>query len=95
MLLPPKKSADGSEPEDPRAELVRRLLEYEQIKLGAAKIDALPLLGRDFLRAQVTIEQSLAPRFPEVSTPTTCARPGPTSSSAPGSTSTTPSAASS
>ena len=66
MLLPPKKTADGAEPEDPRAELVRRLVEYEQIKLGAAKLDALPQLGRDFLRAQVHIEQSLAPRWPDV-----------------------------
>jgi segregation and condensation protein A len=66
MLLPPKKSADGSEPEDPRAELVRRLVEYEQIKLAAARLDTLPLAGRDFLRAQVHIEQSLQPRFPEV-----------------------------
>jgi segregation and condensation protein A len=66
MLLPPKKTAEGQEPEDPRAELVRRLLEYEQIKLGAAKLDALPVLGRDFLRAQVTIEQSLTPHFPDV-----------------------------
>ena len=66
MLLPPKKSADGAEAEDPRAELVRRLIEYEQIKIGAAKLDAMPLLGRDFLRAQVTIEQSLEPRYPDV-----------------------------
>jgi len=66
MLLPPKKSDDGAEPEDPRAELVRRLLEYEQMKLAAAKLDALPVIGRDFLRAQVTIEQSLKPRFPDV-----------------------------
>jgi segregation and condensation protein A len=66
MLLPPKKSAEGGEVEDPRAELVRRLVEYEQIKLGAAKLDALPQLGRDFLRAQVHIEQSLAPRWPDV-----------------------------
>ncbi len=66
MLLPPKKSADSGEVEDPRAELVRRLIEYEQIKLGAAKLDALPQLGRDFLRAQVHIEQSLAPRWPDV-----------------------------
>jgi len=65
MLLPPKKSADG-EADDPRAELVRRLIEYEQIKLAAARLEKLPLLGRDFLRAQVTIEQSLAPRFPAV-----------------------------
>jgi segregation and condensation protein A len=67
MLLPPKKTDDGAEPEDPRAELVRRLLEYEQMKLAAARLDALPQLGRDFLRAQVTIEQSLTPRFPDVS----------------------------
>jgi segregation and condensation protein A len=66
MLLPPKRAAEGEEPEDPRAELVRRLIEYEQMKLAAARIDQLPLIGRDFLRAQVVIEQSLAPRFPEV-----------------------------
>ena len=66
MLLPRPKAADDGEL-DPRAELVRRLVEYEQIKLGAAKIDALPLVGRDFLRAQVHIEQSLQPRFPDVS----------------------------
>jgi len=66
MLLPPRRSADGAEPEDPRAELVRRLLEYEKMKLAAARLDTLPLLGRDFLRAQVAIEQSLQPRFPDV-----------------------------
>jgi segregation and condensation protein A len=66
MLLPPRKLAQGQEPEDPRAELVRRLVEYERIKLGAALINEMPLLGRDFLRAQVHIEQSLLPRFPQV-----------------------------
>ena len=66
MLLPPRKTADGAEAADPRAELVRRLLEYEQMKLAAARLEALPLLGRDFLRAQVTIEQSIEPRFPDV-----------------------------
>jgi segregation and condensation protein A len=66
MLLPPKKVAEGQEPEDPRAELVRRLLEYEQMKLAAAGLNALPQFGRDFLKAQVYIEQSLQPRFPEV-----------------------------
>ncbi len=68
MLLPPRKTEDGKEAEDPRAELVRRLLEYEQVKLAAAKLDALPVLGRDFLRAQIHIEQSLVPRFPDVDT---------------------------
>ena len=66
MLLPPRKSAEGREAEDPRAELVRRLLEYEQMKLAAARLDAMPVLGRDFLRAQVAIEQALAPRLPDV-----------------------------
>ncbi len=66
MLLPPKKVAEGEEAEDPRAELVRRLLEYEQAKLQAAAIGAMPQYGRDFWRAQVYIEQSLKPRFPEV-----------------------------
>ena len=67
MLLPPKKVAQGQEAEDPRAELVRRLLEYEQIKLAAAQLNALPQLGRDFFKAQVFIEQSLQPRYPDVS----------------------------
>ena len=67
MLLPPKRTEDGSEPEDPRAELVRRLLEYEQMKLAAARLDQMPVLGRDFLRSQVFVEQALAPRFPDVS----------------------------
>lgn len=66
MLLPPRKMADGEEAEDPRAELVRRLQDYEQMKLAAARLNALPQLGRDFLKAQVFIEQSLQPRFPQV-----------------------------
>jgi segregation and condensation protein A len=58
MLLPPKKTAEGQEAEDPRAELVRRLIEYEQMKLAAARLNALPQFGRDFLKAEITIEQS-------------------------------------
>lgn len=66
MLLPPRKSVEGKEAEDPRAELVRRLLEYEQIKQASIQLNAMPQIGRDILRAQVTIEQSLQPRFPDV-----------------------------
>ena len=66
MLLPPKKVAEGQEPEDPRAELVRRLLEYEQMKMASMQLGNLPQFGRDYLKAQVYIEQSLQPRFPEV-----------------------------
>ncbi len=66
MLLPPKKVAGGEEAEDPRAELVRRLLEYEQMKMAAARLNAIPQFGRDFLQAQIFIEQALQPKFPDV-----------------------------
>ena len=66
MLLPPKRQEGVTEPEDPRAELVRRLLEYEQIKQGAMRLNQVPQYGRDFIRAHVYIEQSLQPRFPDV-----------------------------
>ncbi|WP_343587473.1 ScpA family protein [Herbaspirillum sp.] len=66
MLLPAKKADTGEEPEDPRAELVRRLLEYEQIKLAAQELDALPQVGRDYVRTQVYIEQTVVTRWPEV-----------------------------
>ena len=66
MLLPVRKADTGEEVEDPRAELVRRLLEYEQMKLAAARIEELPRAGRDFVRAIVVIEQSIEKRFPDV-----------------------------
>jgi segregation and condensation protein A len=67
MLLPAKKADTGEEPSDPRAELVRRLLEYEQMKLAAYQLDTLPQLGRDYVRTQIYIEQSMVTRWPEVS----------------------------
>lgn len=66
MLLPVKPAEPGAEPEDPRAELVRRLLEYEQIKLAAYQLDSVPQVGRDFVRTQIYIEQSIVTRWPEV-----------------------------
>jgi segregation and condensation protein A len=66
MLLPVIKADTGEEAGDPRAELVRRLLEYEQMKLAAYDIDALPQLGRDVARTQIHIEQSVVTRWPEV-----------------------------
>ena len=66
MLLPPRRQEGSAEPEDPRAELVRRLLEYERIKLAALRLNQVPQYGRDFIRAQVAMEQSLQPRFPDV-----------------------------
>ncbi len=66
MLLPVRKADTGEEVEDPRAELVRRLVEYERIKLAAMQIDEIPRIGRDFLRAIVAIEQSIVVRYPDV-----------------------------
>jgi segregation and condensation protein A len=66
MLLPPKKVAQGQEAEDPRAELVRRLLEYERIKWAAAQLNAIPQYGRDFLKAAVHLDQSVQIRLPDV-----------------------------
>ena len=67
MLLPKPKLAEGEEAEDPRAELVRRLIEYEQMKLAAAKLDELPQAERDFDWVEVWVEKSLLQRLPEVS----------------------------
>lgn len=66
MLLPIKKSDAADEAEDPRAALVRRLLEYEQMKLAAYDLNAMPQLGRDFLHAQVFVEQNTVLHWPHV-----------------------------
>ncbi|MDQ8033562.1 MAG: ScpA family protein [Bordetella sp.] len=66
MLLPVRKSDTGEEAEDPRAELVRRLLEYEQMKLAAQRLDALPQIGRDFHGTQAVAEISVERAMPEV-----------------------------
>ncbi len=65
MLLPRPPSVKGEE-EDPRAELVRRLLEYEQMKKAAQKLDELPQLGRDVMAVSVWIERTVVERLPEV-----------------------------
>ncbi len=66
MLLPVKPRDDGQEPEDPRAELVRRLLEYEQMKLASRELDAQPRLGRDFLVAQAVADFDVVRALPSV-----------------------------
>jgi len=64
MLLP--RPAVVDEEEDPRAELVRRLLEYEQMKKAAQQLDALPQVGRDVLAISVLVERTALERLPEV-----------------------------
>jgi segregation and condensation protein A len=66
MLLPMRARDDGHEPEDPRAELVRRLLEYEQMKLASQKLDELPRIGRDFYHAQASADFDVEQVLPTV-----------------------------
>jgi len=66
LLLPRPPAAEATE-EDPRAELVRRLLEYERIKKAAQALEGLPQLGRDVLAVSVWVERTVAERLPEVS----------------------------
>jgi segregation and condensation protein A len=68
MLLPRPRREDETEPEDPRAELVRRLLEYERMKKAAAEIADIPVAGRDFSLVEVYIEQAIVERLPDVET---------------------------
>jgi segregation and condensation protein A len=58
MLLPRPATPEGQEEEDPRAELVRRLQEYERFKKAAEDIDRLPRLERD----NVTVSAELVER---------------------------------
>ena len=67
MMLPVRKSDTGEEPEDPRAELVRRLLEYEQMKLAAQRLDKIPQIGRDFHGSHAVAEISVERALPDVS----------------------------
>ncbi|HEX4780199.1 MAG TPA: ScpA family protein, partial [Usitatibacter sp.] len=66
MLLPRPPRENANEPEDPRAELVRRLLEYERMKQAAYAIAEIPVAGRDFSLVEVYIEQAIAERLPDV-----------------------------
>lgn len=66
MLLPRPTSKEDEE-SDPRAELVRRLLEYEQMKLAAYGLDQLPQAERDFTLVQVWVEQASHQHLPGVS----------------------------
>jgi segregation and condensation protein A len=66
LLLPRPPTAPGIEPDDPRAELVRRLLEYEKMKQAARDLDALPLAERDFTTVRVWLERLAGERLPDV-----------------------------
>lgn len=66
MLLPKPAEPPQDEAGDPRAELVRRLLEYEQMKKAGRRLDELPQAERDFSLVQVWIDEAVVERLPEV-----------------------------
>jgi segregation and condensation protein A len=66
MLLPRIGAAEDEEA-DPRAELVRRLQEYERYKQAAADLDGVPRLERDFFQANAEVtERTVVTRLPDL-----------------------------
>ena len=65
-LLLPRPEEIEDEEADPRAELVRRLLAYEQMKLAAQGLDALPRAGRDFAWVYLPLEIAAETKLPDV-----------------------------
>jgi len=63
MLLP-RPALDEGEDSDPRAELVRRLQEYERFKQAAEDLDELPRMGRDFTVTEAYVEDKAVVRVP-------------------------------
>jgi segregation and condensation protein A len=63
MLLP-RPVLDDGEDGDPRAELVRRLQEYERFKQAAEDLDELPRLGRDFTLTEAYVEDKSVVKVP-------------------------------
>lgn len=66
LLLPQTPSDNPEDNIDPRAELVRRLLVYEQMKRAAQQLDTLPRAGRDFGWAYLPIELAHTVPLPQV-----------------------------
>ncbi|HKU14132.1 MAG TPA: ScpA family protein [Steroidobacteraceae bacterium] len=67
MLLPRPAGVDGQDEDDPRAELVRRLQEYERFKKAAEDIDQLTRMERDTLPASAElVERKVVKALPQV-----------------------------
>ena len=67
MLLPRPNRESDEEAGDPRVELVRRLVEYEQMKMAAARLDVLPRAERDYEWVTVFVAEKVVERLPELS----------------------------
>jgi segregation and condensation protein A len=64
LLLP--KPENLEEEDDPRADLVRKLIEYEQMKSAAEELNEMPQVGRDTLVANAYFETKVSKLPPEV-----------------------------
>lgn len=66
LLLPVHKELE--EEEDPRAELIKRLQEYEQFKKAAENLDEIPRVGRDIFvaHAAMPVAENITEQLPEV-----------------------------
>lgn len=60
-LLLPRRSDDDDDEADPRAELIRRLQEYELVKQAAEDLDLQPRMERDIFEVSVTPADSIEP----------------------------------
>lgn len=65
-LLLPKPENPEEDEEDPRADLVRKLIEYEQMKSVAEELNEMPQVGRDMLVANAYFETEVNKLPPEV-----------------------------
>ncbi|MCH9771428.1 MAG: segregation/condensation protein A [Betaproteobacteria bacterium] len=65
-LLLPKPETSEDEEDDPRADLVRKLIEYEQMKLAAEELNVMPQIGRDMLGTSAYFETEVNKIPPEV-----------------------------
>ena len=66
-LLPRPTADEDEEEEDPRAELIRRLQEYERFKEAAAELDRLPRAERDFFAVRSPMDPEADPPRAEAS----------------------------
>ena len=64
-MLIPKPETEESE-DDPRSELVKRLIEYELVKEAAINLNSIPQLGHDRLAPEVYYEKIIQDQFPDV-----------------------------
>lgn len=61
MLLPRPPAEEAEDEDDPRVDLVRRMLEYERVQESARALGEMPRRGRDFFSPRVLVDLPPAP----------------------------------